>query len=102
MKKDARAFSLNNLMEEILNGNRRKTAKILNTLLPLKYILDESSQPAKSQKVILEEGVFVESALKMQCHIHKNTLLHIAFSVILTAGLSLYENLNSLIFGSFF
>ena len=36
--------------------------------------------------VTLEEGVFVESALKMQCHIHKNTLLHIAFSAILPAG----------------
>ena len=37
-------------------------------------------------KVTLEEGVFVESEFNMQCHIHKNTLLHIALSAILPAG----------------
>ena len=38
------------------------------------------------QKVTLEEWVFVESALNMQCHIINNTLLYTAFSAILPAG----------------
>ena len=36
------------------------------------------------KKVTLEEGVFVESAFNMRCHIVKNTLLHTAFSATLT------------------
>ena len=45
------------------------------------------SQPAKSIKVTMKEGVFIESAFNMRCHIVKNTLLHIAFSAIILAGM---------------
>ena len=38
------------------------------------------------------EGVFVESAFNMQCHMVKNTLLHIAFSAIVPAGLEYESN----------
>jgi len=34
----------------------------------------------------LNEYVFVDSALKIQCHIVKNTLLHITFSAIFPTG----------------
>ena len=37
-------------------------------------------------KLTLEEGVFVESAFNMQCHIVQNALIHTAFSAILSAG----------------
>ena len=43
------------------------------------------TQPTKKHWKTLE-GVFVESAFNMRCHIVKNTLLHIAFSAILLAG----------------
>ena len=54
----------------------------------VKTIVALSSQPAKSLKsnTTLEEGVFVESAFNMRCHIVNNTLFHIAFSAILPAG----------------
>ena len=38
-------------------------------------------------KVTLEEGFFIESAFNMRCHIVKNTLLQVAFSAILPAGI---------------
>ena len=45
-----------------------------------------AKQQILEQVSTLEEGVFVESAFNMRCHIVKNTLLHTAFSVILPAG----------------
>ena len=50
-----------------------------------------TSQSAKSLKRTLEEGVFVESAFNMRCHIVKNTLPHIDFSAILPAGLAKFS-----------
>ena len=55
---------------------------ITGVALYLKRRLVNPSQQAGKIAKKMEEGVFVESALKMQCHIHKNTLLHIAFSGI--------------------
>ena len=60
----------------------------------LKYFLQNTLQKKVprcaagkiAKKVTLEEGVSVESAFNMWCHIVKNTLLHIAFSEILPAG----------------
>ena len=44
------------------------------------------TQPTKSLKSTMEEGVFVESAFDLRCHIVKNKLLYVAFSAILLAG----------------
>ena len=55
-----------------------------------KYIYgDEDLQEDElvpSRQKTLEEGVFVESAFNMRCHVVKNTLPHTAFSAILPAG----------------
>jgi len=40
----------------------------------------------RQKKNNLKEGVFVNSALNLQCHIGKNTLLRTAFSAILPTG----------------
>ena len=47
-------------------------------------IKKNKKQPSRQNRkiVTVEEGVFVESAFNMQCHIVKNTLLHIAFSSV--------------------
>jgi len=37
----------------------------------------------------LKECIFVNSALKIQCHVVKNTLLETAFSAILPTGIAL-------------
>jgi len=49
---------------------------------------DEPSVQNRQKKNSLSECVFVNSALKIQCHIVKNTLLHTAFSAILPTAKS--------------
>jgi len=48
---------------------------------------NDPSQWAKSLKNSLKEYIFINSALKMQCRVVKNTLVQTAFSVILPTGL---------------
>jgi len=57
-------------------------------MLAIKLYLGYTSQWAKSPKNSLkEEYIFVNSALKIQCHhVVKNTLLQTAFSAILPTG----------------
>jgi len=63
-----------------------------NPPLQQKIPLNEDYPSAQNrQKKSLKEGVFVSSALKIQCHIVKNTLLHTAFSAILRTGIYYYN-----------
>jgi len=45
-----------------------------------------SVQPSRQNRNSLMECVFVNSAIKIQCHVVKNTLLQTAFSAILPTG----------------
>ena len=73
---------------ETTSASNRKVIKERRGLCyEAKSVLVRVPSRQNRQKVTLEEGVSVESALKIQCHIHTDTLLHIAFSAILPAGL---------------
>jgi len=52
------------------------------------FILDFTSQWAKSPKKTEGVRFFVNSAFKLQCHIVKNTVLQTAFLAILPTGWS--------------
>ena len=67
-------------------------------------LLNKAIQSTKNSKnVTLKERVFVESAFKLQCYIHKNTLRHTAFlSAILPVGKIVSSSIEKIYFFYYF
>jgi len=55
--------------------------------------LNHKPSEKNHQKHSLKESVFIDTALKIQCHVVKNALLQTAFSAILATGMKFLPNL---------